>query len=74
MSDKKDPWGEGPGVWLGALGFKKYIRGMQWLVLCPFHKRGASSFTVTPNGEFYCFECKKEGDLEESAVEFLGGS
>ncbi|MBP7262581.1 MAG: DNA primase [Spirochaetia bacterium] len=47
---------------------KEYVRlekrGARWLGLCPFHNEKTPSFNVNPErGFFYCFGCKKGGDV-----------
>ena len=45
-------------------------RGKNYLGLCPFHKEKTPSFNVSADkGLYYCFGCKKSGDIFTFAME-----
>lgn len=47
-------------------------RGREYFGNCPFHNERTGSFTVTPRKQlFYCFGCKKGGDVIDFVVEYL---
>lgn len=60
-------------------------KGKDYFGNCPFHNERTGSFSVTPHkGIYYCFGCKKGGDLitfcqdyfdmtYDQAIEYLGG-
>lgn len=55
----------------------KKVGGTEWQGLCPFHKEGSPSFTVTESKQFFhCFGCNKNGDCfdwmaEKRGLEFM---
>ena len=45
--------------------------GRNWLGLCPFHGEKTPSFNVSRDkGTFYCFGCKKGGDVIDFVMEY----
>jgi len=49
--------------------------GRNWKGLCPFHGEKTPSFSVSPDkGFFYCFGCRKKGDVFTFVMELLGRS
>lgn len=47
-------------------------RGREYIGKCPFHDERTGSFTVTPHkGMYYCFGCKKGGDIIDFCREYL---
>lgn len=46
---------------------RKYVdlkrAGGRWMAPCPFHQETKPSFTVHPDGYFYCFGCRASGDV-----------
>jgi len=38
--------------------------GKYWRSPCPFHKESDPSFTVYPDGSYFCFGCRKSGKIE----------
>ena len=57
----------------------KKVGGTEWSGLCPFHKEGSASFTVSESKQFYhCFGCNAHGDCfewmkEKRGLEFMDG-
>lgn len=48
-------------------------RGSRLFGLCPFHEEKTPSFTVNPSGQFYyCFGCRKTGDVISYVMETKG--
>jgi DNA primase len=41
---------------------------------CPFHKEDTPSFTIYPEGNYYCFGCRVWGDTVKFLVEYKGMS
>ncbi len=49
--------------------------GRNWKGLCPFHGEKTPSFNVAPDkGFFYCFGCRKKGDVFTFVMELEGKS
>ena len=48
--------------------------GGRFVAPCPFHEETKPSFSVTPNGYFYCFGCQKHGDIFTFWMEYHGVS
>ena len=46
--------------------------GNRFVAPCPFHQETKPSFTVTPDGRFYCFGCQKSGDIFTFMMEYHG--
>lgn len=46
---------------------RKYVdlkrAGGRWMAPCPFHQETKPSFTVHPDGYYYCFGCRASGDV-----------
>ena len=48
--------------------------GSRFVAPCPFHDETKPSFTVNPEGTFYCFGCQKAGDIFSFWMEYNGVS
>lgn len=47
-------------------------KGREYIGKCPFHDERTGSFTVTPHkGMYYCFGCKKGGDVINFCQDYL---
>lgn len=50
-------------------------KGKEYIGKCPFHDERTGSFTVTPRkGMYYCFGCKKGGDVISFCQDYLNMS
>lgn len=46
--------------------------GSRYMAPCPFHDETRPSFSVNPEGTFYCFGCHKSGDIFTFWMEYNG--
>ena len=46
--------------------------GSRFVAPCPFHEETKPSFSVNPDGYFYCFGCQKHGDIFDFWMEYHG--
>lgn len=46
--------------------------GSRFVAPCPFHQETKPSFSVNPDGFFYCFGCQKSGDIFDFWMEYHG--
>ena len=47
-------------------------KGREYFGNCPFHDERTGSFSVTPHkGVYYCFGCKKGGDIIDFCQDYL---